>query len=169
MTPVALAAATALLLGACGGAADDTATDPAAGGRSEETPQPTASQETTSPEMIGEYPAYPYADYTYDLEVQCFCPYFGEPVTVTVSDGEVTGAAWATKSRDHAAGDEVSDEWLRVSIDDVLREAADDDYDEVQVTWPDGADHPRKVFIDRMENATDDEITYVIRNVTPAA
>ena len=118
--------------------------------------------------MIGDYPAYPHDDYTYDLEVQCFCPYFGEPVTVTVAGGEVTDAVWATRSRDHAKGDAVTDEWLRLGINDILEEAADPSYDNVEVEWPDGADHPKRVAIDKMDNAVDDEITYVIANAQPA-
>ncbi len=35
--------------------------------------------------------------------------------------------------------------------------------------WPDGADHPDQIAIDKMKNAIDDEITYVITNVQPAS
>ncbi len=117
--------------------------------------------------MIGDFAAYPHDDYTYDLEVQCFCPYFGEPVTVTVAGGEVSDAVWAQKSRDHAKGETVTDEWLRLGINDLLEEAADPTYDKVDVRWPDGADHPAQIAIDKMKDATDDEITYVIANVQP--
>ena len=152
-----------LLLASCGGSGDESATDPepiAGGGASE-------PSETPKPSMIGDHPAYRHADYTYDLEVQCFCPYFGEPVTVTVAGGEVSDAVWATKGPGHAKGDPVADEWLRLGIDDILKEAADPSYDEVLVTWPAGADHPAKVAIDKMADAVDDEITYLITNVQP--
>jgi len=156
------ATAATLLLAACGGADDDTATDPAPAAESS-SPSPSAE-----PQMIGDFTAFPHDDYTYDLEVQCFCPYFGQPVTVTVAGGEVTDAVWAKKARDHAKGEAVTDEWLRLGINDLLEEAADPSYDEVDVQWPDGADHPDKIAIDKMKNAVDDEITYVIANVQPA-
>ena len=104
------AVAATLLLSACGGADDDTATDPAPAAGSSSTRRARRAE----PQMIGDYTAYPHDDYTYDLEVQCFCPYFGQPVTVTVTGGEVTDAVWAKKSRDHAKGDAVTDEWLRL-------------------------------------------------------
>ena len=44
------------------------------------------------PEMIGDYVAYPHEDYSYDLEVMCFCPVGGQPIRVTVAGGEVTDA-----------------------------------------------------------------------------
>ena len=62
----------------------------------------------------------------------------------------------------------VTDEWLRLGINDLLEEAADPTYDKVDVRWPEGADHPDQIAIDRMTDATDDEITYVIANVQPA-
>ena len=161
---VVAAVAATLVLTACGGADDDTATDPAV---SSPTPDSPSAQPSAEPAMIGDYTAYPHDDYTYDLEVQCFCPYFGQPVTVTVVGGEVTAAVWAKKSRDHAKGDAVNDEWLRLGINDVLEEAADPSYDKVDVQWPDGADHPDQIAIDKMKNAIDDEITYVITNVQP--
>jgi hypothetical protein len=161
-------AAGMLLLAGCGGSG--TVADPAAGGGP-------AGQEPTSPEpsepeptMIGVHPAYPHADYTYDLQAQCFCGYGGQPVTVTVRDGEVESAVWSTKVRGHAAaGDDVTVEWLRLSINDVLEEAANPRWDEVEVDWPAGQEYPDRVAIDRMEKAIDDEITYVITNVEPQA
>jgi len=158
------------LVATLAGCGSQTATD-AAGGSAREspTPSPTPSPEP-SPEPlppIGDHPAYPYADYTYVLEVQCFCPTFGQPVRVTVTDGEVTGATWTQKAPDHAKGDEADLEWLRLSINDILTEAADPSYDEVEMTWPAGQDHPDKVAIDRMKMATDDEVTYLLSELQP--
>lgn len=150
--------ATALLAG-CG---SGTGVDPGAGSASD---SPTTTPTAIS--SIGDHPAYPYADYSYLLEVQCFCPTFGQPVRVTVTDGEVADAVWTKKARDHAKGDEADVEWLRLTINDVLTEAADPRWDEVEMTWPAGQDHPDKVAIDRMTNAIDDEITYLISDVQP--
>ncbi|WP_344303877.1 DUF6174 domain-containing protein [Nocardioides bigeumensis] len=162
---VSLAATVVLVLSGCGGASDDdTATDPDASGESG-APQESPSPE---PEMIGDYPAYPHADYSYELEVQCFCPVGGQPILVTVSDDRVTDAVFTTKAPGIEKGSQAKEDWLRLTIDDVLREAADPSYDKVEVEWPDGADHPDRVAIDRITNAMDDEVTYVISNVQPA-
>ena len=158
-------AAGLLLLAGCGG--NGTVEDPA-GADPAAQESPSAEPREPEPTMIGDHPAYPHADYTYDLQAQCFCGYGGEPVTVTVRDGEVESAVWSAKPRgDAAAGDEVTVEWLRLSINDVLEEAANPRWDEVQVDWPAGQEYPDRVAIDRMERAIDDEITYVITNVEP--
>ena len=159
LLPAALlvAALSAALVG-CG---TETAVDPDAA----DTPQATPSATPT----IGDHPAYPYADYAYDLEVRCFCPAFGQPVRVTVVDGEVVDAVWTRKGQGHAPGDAASEEWLQLSINDILTEAADPKWDEVEVDWPAGQDHPDRVSIDRIKKAMDDEVTYLLTNVTPAA
>ena len=87
--------AATVVLTACGGGADDTATDPAPAAIASTPAASPTTEPSAEPEMIGDYAAYPHDDYTYDLEVQCFCPYFGQPVTVTVAGGEVTDAVWA--------------------------------------------------------------------------
>ena len=101
--------------------------------------------------------------------MRCFCPAFGQPVRVTVADGEVVDAVWTTKGQGHAQGDEATEEWLQLTINDILTEAADPKWDEVEMDWPAGQDHPDRVAIDRMKNAMDDEVTYLLSNVTPAA
>ena len=60
-------------------------------------------------------------------------------------------------------------ESLQLSINDILTEAADPKWDEVEVDWPAGQDHPDRVSIDRIKKAMDDEVTYLVTNVTPAA
>jgi len=166
-----LALSLSAALTSCG---SDTAVDPVAGNATSQSPTsspsaPTAPSPSGTPETIGDHPAFPHADYTYVLEVQCFCATFGQPVRVTVDDGEVTGAVWTKRAPDHARGDEADVEWLRRSINDVLAEAADPEWDEVEMIWPTGQDHPDQVAIDRIENAIDDEVTYLISDVQPAA
>lgn len=150
------------LLAGCGSATEVDATDTTS-------PSPTASPTPSATPSIGDHPAYPVADYTYDLEVQCFCPAVGQPVRVTVADGAVVDAVWTKNGQGHAKGDAATEEWLRLSINDILTEAADPKWDEVEMDWPAGLDHPDRVSIDRMKNAMDDEVTYLLTNVTPAA
>ena len=176
----ALAAVLALLLAGCGdvggndngrdnGSDNGTGVDPGAAASTTPSPTPSPTGTVSTTQKIGEHPAYPHADYSYDLEVQCFCPSFGQPVRVTVQDGEVASAVWTKKGPGHARGAEATEEWVRLSINEVLSEAADPRWDAVEVTWPAGQDHPDRVAIDRVENAVDDEVTYLLRNVEPAA
>jgi hypothetical protein len=37
------------------------------------------------------------------------------------------------------------------------------------VVWRDGVDHPTSIYIDHIENAVDDEISYRIPNVQPVS
>jgi len=153
------AAATALALAAFAGCSGDddspTAKDPA-------TKSP-ATSETTEPPTVGSYPELEATDYTFVLEQQCYCPLAG-PVKVTVEDGAVTSAVIAKGGNGMKKGSDAP-EYLRLSINDVIARANDTEAAKVDVVWPDGQDWPDSVFVDQIENAVDDEVTYVIRDV----
>jgi hypothetical protein len=153
------AAATALALTAFAGCSGDddspTAKDPA-------TKSPTTS-EPTDPPTVGSYPELEATDYTYMLEQQCYCPLAG-PVKVTVEGGEVTSAVIAKGGNGMKKGSDAP-EYLHLSINDVIARANDTKAAKVDVVWPDGQDWPDSVFVDQIENAVDDEVTYVVRNV----
>jgi len=143
-------ATAALLLAGCGQDTDvGTGTEP--GSTSSSPSLPTAAP----------WPAYPNDSYTYVLRVSCFCPDAAEPIAITVTGGKVTAAV------NKRTGEE-AEEYRWLTINDLIDEANDEDAAEVRVTWPDGSDHPRTIYIDRIENAVDDEISYDIRNVQPA-
>lgn len=155
----AAAAALALTgLAGCGGDDGSTAEDTTeASSGSTPTSGPTASP------SVGTYPELDAQDYTYVLEQQCFCPLTG-PVQVTVEAGEVTSAVVAERGHGMKKGSEAP-EYFLVTINDVIAHANDTTAAKVDVEWPDGQDWPDKVAVDRIENATDDEITYVISDV----
>lgn len=153
---ILLAAATAAALAAltgCSGDDDKTAEDPAS---------PATSTPTDTPDETG-YPELDATDYTYLLEQICFCPVTG-PVKVTVEDGEVTSAVIARGGPGIKKGT-VAPDYLWLTINDVIAEANDPDAASVDVQWPDGQDWPSKVAVDKIENATDDEVTFLVRNV----
>lgn len=155
-----LATATAIALTAltgCGGD-DTTATDPTSRTTS-------SSQPTTSP-TVGTYPDFEATDYTYLLEQRCFCPLTG-PVKVTVEDGEVTDAVIARGGHGMKKGSDAPS-YLRLTINDIIARANDTKAAKVDVDWPEGQDWPSKVYVDKVENAMDDEITYLIRDVQVA-
>jgi hypothetical protein len=155
----ALAAVLALALSACGHEDDERAADPAG-----EASSSGSSSATTSPDATTPWPDFAATDYTYRLEVLCFCPLTG-PLQVTVADGEVTSATRLTKP---GKGKEAP-EFARLTINDIIAKANDPRVSEADVTWPAGADHPSKVAIDQIENATDDEVTYTISKVEVSA
>lgn len=152
------AAATAVALAAlasCSGDDTTTAEDP-------ESTTPATSDPTDTP-TVGSYPELEATDYTYVLEQICYCPIAG-PVKVTVEDGEVTSAVYAKGGRGLEKGDDAPD-YLWITINDVIAKANDTEADKVDVTWPEGQDWPTSVAVDQVERATDDEVTYVVRNV----
>ncbi len=156
------AAAAAMALTALVGCGDDddgkTATDPAT--KSDTTTEPT---DATDPPDVGSYPELDATDYTYLLEQQCYCPLTG-PVKVTVEDGEVTSSVILKGGHGMKKGSDAP-EYLQLSINDVIARANDTTAADVVVDWPDGQDWPNKVAIDQIENAVDDEVTFVISDV----
>ncbi len=151
-----LAAVLALGLSACGREDDEKAADPASDAPSSGT---TTGDPTDDP-TTQQWPAFAATDYTYRLEVLCFCPLTG-PLRVTVADGEVTSAVRLTKP---GKGTQAPD-FARLGINDLIAKANDPTVFKADVTWPAGTDHPTKVVIDQIENAIDDEVTYTISNV----
>lgn len=151
-----LAALLALGLSACGGDDQEKAADPAS-----DTPSSGTASDDPSTKQ---WPEFEATDYTYRLEVLCFCPMTG-PLEVRVADGEVTSA---TRLEKPGKGKQAPG-FVRLSINDIIAKANDPSVHEAEVTWPDGTDHPTKVAIDQIENAVDDEVTYTISDVQVSA
>jgi len=106
------------------------------------------------------YPSFGPQDYTYHLEVLCFCPQRGT-VEVVVQHGRVTKA---TVLDGQLAGTPAP-EFTRLTIDDIIEQANSPAAAKVKVDWPAGQDHPSSVMVDRIAQAVDDEVTYTIENV----
>lgn len=150
-----LTALLALGLSACGREDDQKAADPAGND-----PSPGATADPTDDPTTQRWPDFAATDYTYRLEVLCFCPMTG-PLEVSVTDGEVTSA---TRLQQPGKGKQAP-EFVRLSINDLIAKANDPSVFAADVTWPDGTDHPTKIAIDQIENAVDDEVTYTISDV----
>ncbi|GAB4011624.1 DUF6174 domain-containing protein [Nocardioides ultimimeridianus] len=106
------------------------------------------------------YPTYAPTDYTYRLQVLCYCPLVG-PVDITVKNGQVTGAAVAGGA--HKGGPVPA--YVKKTINDIIAIANDPKSGDVKVDWPAGADAPRSVAVNPIQRAADAGVTYVIRNV----
>ncbi|GAA3540462.1 DUF6174 domain-containing protein [Nocardioides daeguensis] len=136
----------------------DRAADPTAAAS---TPDGTATASgTPGTPGTASYPAYGVPDYTYHLEVLCYCPQTGT-VEVVVHDGEVTSAT----SLDGPRAGTPAPDFARLSIDDIIEQANSPAIAKARVRWPDGQDHPDSVMIDRIAQAIDDEVTYTIKDV----
>jgi Family of unknown function (DUF6174) len=151
-------------LSACGGdAGSEVATDPApTTATATPTPSPTATP------TVGTYPAYPHPDYTYTMGMQCFCANIDQGYRITVVGGEVTDVTWATAGDGHQVGDPVNDDYLGVTIQDIIDRANDTEAAEVKVDWPAGQDYPNSVYVDQKKTMADEEITYLISDVEVA-
>ncbi|MDN5743551.1 MAG: DUF6174 domain-containing protein [Nocardioidaceae bacterium] len=116
---------------------------------------------TTAPtKRPGSLPAFAPTDYTYRLQVLCFCPQVGA-VRVEVASGKVTKATALTgRFRGKPAPS-----FTRLSINDIIDQANEPHNGKVKVVWPPGQEHPTSVRIDRIPRATDDEVTYLIKKV----
>ncbi|HJQ06848.1 MAG TPA: DUF6174 domain-containing protein [Nocardioides sp.] len=149
---VAAAAAASLLaaLSACG-SGNQVAADPAK----------TSTSATPTTTSAGSYPLYGPTDYTYRLQVLCFCPLVG-PVDITVKDGQVTGARIVGGM--HKGGPVPT--YVRKTINDIIAIANDPKSGDVKVDWPAGAEVPRSVAVNPMREAADAGVTYVIRDVS---
>ncbi|MCR1782042.1 hypothetical protein KVF89_05805 [Nocardioides carbamazepini] len=120
----------------------------------------TATTGSPDPTGTGAYPAYAPQDYSYQLEVLCYCPQVGT-VEVVVRDGEVTDAT----SLDGPTAGRPAPEFARLTIDEIIAMANDPQVAKARVEWPDGQDHPGSVMLDRIAQAVDDEVTYTIKAV----
>lgn len=159
LLPIATAL-TGALLTACGHEDDARARDTTPS-ESTTTDATVGGSESTDPTATPTaWPTFEPESYVYQLEILCFCPLVG-PLRVTVDDGEVTSAI--SLSGD-TKGEEAPD-FARLTINDVIARANDPQVADAEVTWPAGQEYPTTVAIDQIERATDDEVTYTIRNV----
>ena len=124
---------------------------------------PPSSSPSSSPPTAAPYPAFGAPDYSYVLQVSCFCGETG-PVLVTVEDGTVVRAV------DRKTGEDAP-EYRRMSIDDVIDAANKADADgaaELRVRWRADEAYPRFVWIDQDRNMADEEVGYTVRHVEVA-
>jgi uncharacterized protein DUF6174 len=157
---VPLLAVVALLVAGCGSGGGSRAADGA-------TPTPTDVGSPVPRPTGPPWPAFDTDDYSYTLRITCFCPDAGQPLRVTVRDGKAVAAVFIHGGRGHAAGDDAG-HWNRVSIADVIDAANDERAYRVRVRWPEGQAYPSSVYVDLNANGADDEISYSVRDVTPA-
>ena len=62
----------------------------------------------------------------------------------------------------------VSDEYARVTIQDVIDKGNNPEAAQVDVEWPAGQDYPTSIYVDQDKMVADEEVTWVISDVQPA-
>ncbi len=155
-TAIAALALTALLT-ACG---SDTGDDDN-GVTGQETDTPTPTEPPTGPP----WPEFTAEDYTFVYSRMCYCPDGGTKIKVTVVDGKATDASYAQNIGDIHKGDPAKAEYQLITIPEIIDYANDTEAFDVQVTWPAGQDYPSSVAVDQIENAVDDEVSFIIHAV----
>jgi hypothetical protein len=107
-----------------------------------------------------------FDSYALTIERMCFCPDIG-PYVVTVIDGEV--ASVTSQGKDVPLDDELLRTWP-LTVEDLFAEVDDAQAhaDDVAVRYDEELGYPTRIAIDRLENAIDDEMTYVVRSLDPA-
>lgn len=105
-------------------------------------------------------------DYTLTIERVCFCPDIG-PYVVAVQGGEVVSAT--REGEEVPLDDEMLATWP-LTVEDLFAEVdeAERTADEVAVEYDEALGYPSRIDIDRIENAIDDEMTYVVRSLDTA-
>lgn len=101
--------------------------------------------------------------YTITVERRCFCPGVG-PYVVTVVDGEISSVTHAGKDVDPDG--EMLRDWP-LTVEELFREVteAEGNADDLAVSYDPDLGYPTKIAIDRWEDAIDDEVTYVVRDL----
>ena len=97
-------------------------------------------------------------DYTFHLELQCFCAQRNFDVTVT--DGRVTATDPVDRTGDTPTIDDLFD---------VARDAVRERARSVEVSYDAADGHPTRVAIDESAGVADDEIAYLVTDLRPTS
>ena len=112
-------------------------------------------------------------DYSYEYNVLCECSdNFGQPVKVTVTNGEIKSVVYAESGEMGKAGDPpvISGSPRYHTIDrlfDVIQEAIDNEADQITVSYDSEFGYPTNIDIDRNINTIDDEYVLAATRFLP--
>ncbi|GAB2986679.1 DUF6174 domain-containing protein [Nocardioides montaniterrae] len=137
------------------GKSEDAAKDPAS--------DPTSSATATSSSTSGTYPTLAATDYSYRLQVFCYCSLVG-PVDVTVRAGKVVSARIASGP---SKGKPAPASYTHLTINEIIAKANEAN-NHAKVIWPQGATVPQRVTVSPVTHTADAQITYVIKRYVSA-
>jgi len=101
-------------------------------------------------------------DYTYTLQINCFCPTdITSPVVMMVLDGQTDSIVYQSDGQPatNAVFDDIN------TIEDlfaIIRDAINEKVDKLTVEYDANLGYPKAISIDPMENAVDEERAYSI-------
>ena len=102
------------------------------------------------------------SSYTYTWNVYCFClPQ--DDIIVTVTSGTISGAFYSPSGTSLTAY-EITRLFTIEDLFDRIQEAIDSRVALLQVTYNRDYGYPESIYIDRLENAVDEEVTYSVSN-----
>ena len=125
---------------------------------------PVAPEVTDLARAMDRWEARGPRDYSFDYQVSCFCPLPEvQPLRIEVRDSEVVRAlpAGSDEGLDDKALDEIP------TIDDLFEwilDAIDGEADRIDATYDDRLGYPHDVYIDRIKQAIDDELSFEVSN-----
>ncbi|MCY4580604.1 MAG: DUF6174 domain-containing protein [Chloroflexi bacterium] len=109
-----------------------------------------------------------FGDYTYEYNVLCECSdNFGQPVKVTVTNGESQSIVYAESGEMGNTEDSPvfsgSPRYLTIDrLFDVIQDAIDDEPDQITVSYDSEFGYPMNIKIDPNVNAIDDEYILIV-------
>jgi hypothetical protein len=154
---VVLVVGVATLLAACGQAATPGVTPVATG--SESTAEPVLGLTDADTVAYDQWQSVGPSSYRFTVAVQCFCP-VAKPVEVTVRDGEVVSLKPEPPEFWSDAMVPIPELFQLVGS---LRGSAD----VVDVSYDGALGYPTTIAVDRITEAVDDEVAYVVTDLTP--
>jgi hypothetical protein len=162
-TRLALLLAGGALIAACtDGEGDSGGTDEVASAGSTATAPTTENPQAPSTRPT----SFPEDDYTFVVSRLCECADAGVRIAITVEDGKPVDARYVQNGYGHHAGEQVSEKYQWITLDDVIDLANTKKADDVTVVWHDGQDYPKSVFVDYDFNVADEESSYVVYRVS---
>lgn len=110
-----------------------------------------------------------YSDYTFELQVSCFCPQeVVQPVIVVVVDGNPVSVVYRDLPQP-VTRELFADADTIPEMFDLIQSAIDEGADSLVVEYHPQLGYPVSVSIDWITQAVDEEIAYFVKGLAPAA
>lgn len=150
-----------------GGPDHTSSSAPSSSPSSSTSSSPSSSPSKPAPTPTLDLQSFKVANYDFTYEIKCFCSN-RSPITASVRDGKITKATSA-KGEVINNGEAPQGPDL-LTVNEMISAAEQvSARGSVKVDWPEGSPAPKTIFIDNIENAIDDEITYTITSFKEVA
>lgn len=110
--------------------------------------------------------AYRLTAYTIEQQRQCFCPFRGNKVTLKISNDNVIEAKYTDDNND-VNEDEIKIYRTVNQLFDFIDTLKVNHVDSLYVEYDSTYGYPKRIFIDQIKYAVDDELTIITNNFKP--